>query len=150
MMNSIEKNGYAGAILFARGLLGLIFLMAGWFKVFELGAYTHAERFFVEGYRENWIPIWMLWATGFAIPYLELLAGAMLIVGFRVREALFVLGGILLLVTYGHLLKEPLYDITTHIFPRSVLLLLLLLLPRDADRWSVDGLWRWWQARRTP
>ena len=50
------------------------------------------------------------------------------------------LGGVLLLVTYGHLLKEPLYDITTHIFPRAVFLLVLFVLPRDADRWTLDYL----------
>ncbi len=61
-----------------------------------------------------------------------------MLVGFRVREALLILGGVLLLVTYGHLLKEPFYDVTTHIFPRAVFLLVLLVLPRDADRWSLD------------
>ena len=78
------------------------------------------------------------------IPFVELLAGALLIDGLRVREVLLMLGGVLLVIIYGHLLKEPFYDITTHIFPRAVFLLLLFILPRDADRWSLD----YWVSRR--
>ena len=113
--------------------------MAGWFKVFEMGAVQHAQTLFVEGYQDSWIPAWLLWATGFVIPFVELLAGVLLLVGWRVREVLVVLGGLLLLVTYGHLLKEPFYDITTHIFPRVVFLLVLFVLPREADRWTLDA-----------
>ena len=132
-------QSYCWAAFIARWMLGLIFLMAGWFKVFEMGAVQHAQTLFVEGYQDSWIPEWLLWATGFVIPFIELLAGALLLVGWRVREVLVVLGGLLLLVTYGHLLKEPFYDITTHIFPRVVFLLVLFVLPREADRWTLDA-----------
>lgn len=132
-------QSYCWAAFVARWMLGLIFLMAGWYKVFEMGAVQHAQMLFVEGYRDSWIPVWLLWATGFVIPFIELLAGALLLVGWRVREVLVVLGGLLLLVTYGHLLKEPFFDITTHIFPRVAFLLILFVLPRDADRWTLDA-----------
>ena len=132
------NRSYCWAAFFARWMLGLLFFMAGWVKVFEMGAVQHAQALFVDGYQDSWIPEWLLWATGVVIPFVELLAGAMLLVGFRVREVLLVLGGLLLLVTYGHLLKEPFYDVTTHIFPRMAFLLVLFVLPRDADRWSLD------------
>ncbi len=135
-------QGYCWAAFVARWMLGLLFLMAGWFKVFEMGAVQHAETLFVESYQDYWIPEWLLWATGFVIPFVEFLTGALLLVGWRVREVLVVLGGLLLLVTYGHLLKEPFYDITTHIFPRVVFLLILFVLPRDADRWTLDAFLR--------
>ncbi len=138
-MSEISKSGYAGVFLFTRGMLGLMFFMVGWYKVFDLGAMQHAEQLFVEGYRETWIPVWMLWGLGIVIPYLELLSGALLIIGWRVRESLFVVGGILLVVTYGHLLKEPFVDISGQIFPRAIFLIVLLALPRSADRWSVEG-----------
>ncbi len=133
-------QSYCWAAFVARWMLGLIFLMAGWFKVFEMGAVQHAQMLFVDGYQDSWIPVWLLWAMGFVIPFVELLAGAFLLVGWRVREVLVVLGGLLLLVTYGHLLKEPFFDITTHIFPRVAFLLVLFVLPRDADRWTLDAL----------
>lgn len=46
---------------------------------------------------------------------------------------------ILLLVTYGHLLKEPLFSIMDHIFPRFILLAIVFLLPAEEDRFSLDA-----------
>jgi uncharacterized membrane protein YphA (DoxX/SURF4 family) len=130
----------AAALFLARWLLGLLFFMAGWFKVFELGASQHASEFFVEAYRDSWIPEALLWALGGAIPFLELAAGALLLLGLRVREALFAVALILILVTYGHLLAEPMFDMTKHIFPRAVLTLFLLYISREGDSWSADYL----------
>jgi uncharacterized membrane protein YphA (DoxX/SURF4 family) len=124
--------------LFARLMLGLIFFMAGWHKVFVMTPAVHASTFFTGPYADTWIPQALLWLTGVSIPILELVAGGLLLMGWRVREALLVLGAILLLVTYGHLLKEPLFSITGHIFPRSVLLAAIFLLPEKEDRLSLD------------
>jgi len=68
----------------------------------------------------------------------ELIAGAMVIIGLRVREALVALGFVLAIVTFGHLLHEPLYEFHTHVIPRLALLLFVLLLPREDDRFSLD------------
>lgn len=125
-------------------MLGIIFLMAGWFKCFTMGPMGHAERLFTGPYADSWIPHFLLLATGAAIPVVELLAGLMLVIGFRTREALIALGMILLLVTYGHLLKEPLFSIIDHIFPRTVLMVAVFLIPAEADRWSLD----YWLASR--
>lgn len=47
----------------------------------------------------------------------------------------------LLVVTFGHLLKEPLFEFHTHVIPRLVaLLLFVLLFPREEDRFSLDAL----------
>jgi len=132
----------AWAILFARGVLGFIFFMAGVFKVFRLGPVGHARKLFIEPFADTFLPAWSLWAVGTVIPIVELLAGAMIIIGLRVREALIALGFILVIVTFGHLLKEPLYEFHTHVIPRLALLLFILLLPREADRFSIDYLLR--------
>jgi uncharacterized membrane protein YphA (DoxX/SURF4 family) len=81
-----------------------------------------------------------LWATGVTIPFVELIAGAMVIVGLRVREALIAMGFVLAIVTFGHLLKEPLYEFHTHVIPRLALLLFVLMIPRADDRFSLDRL----------
>lgn len=128
------------ALFFARVILGLLFLMTGWFKVFGMGATVHAEQLFVDAYAENWIPEWLLWATGFIIPYLELAAGLLLVIGLRVRTAAMTLGFILVLVTYGHLLQEPFFDTTTHVMPRLFLLLIVLFLGDRFDKISIDYL----------
>jgi uncharacterized membrane protein YphA (DoxX/SURF4 family) len=138
-MDGLE-SGKSWAIFFARGVLGLIFFMAGVYKVFALTPAGHAHRWFVDPYADTFLPAWSLWATGLTIPFVELLAGALLLLGWRVREALVGLGFVLLLVTFGHLLKEPLYEFHTHVIPRLALLLFLLMLPRQADRFSLDAL----------
>ena len=129
----------AWAILFARLVLGLIFFMAGVMKVFQLGPLNHARKYFLP-FADTFLPVWSLWATGVVIPFVELIAGALVILGFRVREASVALGFVLAIVTFGHLLHEPLYEFHTHVIPRLALLLFVLLLPREDDRFSVDYL----------
>jgi uncharacterized membrane protein YphA (DoxX/SURF4 family) len=141
------KSNWSWAILFARLVLGLIFLMAGSWKVFTLGSVAHARQLFVEPYAHTFLPQWALWATGTAVPWLELVAGALVLIGYRTRAALLVLGGVLVLVTFGHLLLEPLYEFHTHVIPRLALLLFVLVMPRAADAFALDA---WLARRRTP
>ena len=129
----------AWAILFARLVLGLIFFMAGVMKVFQMGPLNHARKWFLP-YADTFLPVWSLWTIGVTIPFVELIAGAMVILGLRVREALIALGFVLAVVTFGHLLKEPLYEFHTHVIPRLALLLFIFLLPRADDRFSLDHL----------
>ena len=132
------------ARMFARGLVGILFFMAGWWKCFTLTPVAHARGMFVEGYADSWIPAFLLWGLGLAIPVVELVAGALLIVGWRTREALITVGFVLLIVTYGHALDEPLYSIQGHILPRGLLMLIALVLPSEEDKLSVDS----WLSRR--
>ena len=129
----------AWAVLFARLVLGLIFFMAGVMKVFQLGPLEHARKYFLP-FSDTFLPVWSLWATGVVIPFVELIAGALVILGLRVREALVALGFVLAIVTFGHLLHDALYEFHTHVIPRLALLLFVFLLPRGDDRFSVDHL----------
>ena len=54
-----------------RWILGLLFLMAGYWKVFVLTPASHAQQFFVEGFSDTWIPTWLLQVFGYSIPFLE-------------------------------------------------------------------------------
>lgn len=132
------------AIFFARAILGLIFFMAGIWKVFGLGVLGHARRFFVDPYAATFLPQWALWATGTVVPVVELAAGALVMVGYLTRPALIALGGVLVLVTFGHLVAEPLYQFHTHVIPRTALLLFVLVMPQADDVLSVD---RWLRRR---
>jgi thiosulfate dehydrogenase (quinone) large subunit len=134
-----RRVDWVWAILFARLVLGLIFFMAGEWKVFQLGPLEHVRKFFLP-FSDTFLPVWSLWLVGVVIPFVELIAGALVILGFRVREALISLGFVLAVVTFGHLLKEPLYEFHTHVIPRLALLLFILMLPREDDRFSVDYL----------
>ena len=141
--NRIDR---AWALLFARLVLGLIFFMAGWWKVFVLGPFGHVRKFFLP-YSDTFLPVWSLWAVGASIPFVELVAGALVILGLRTRAALVALGFVLAVVTFGHLLEEPLYEFHTHVIPRLALLLFILLLPREDDRFSADYLFARRRAR---
>jgi uncharacterized membrane protein YphA (DoxX/SURF4 family) len=140
-MSTNYRIDRAWAILFARLVLGLIFFMAGVWKVFQLGPLEHARKYFLP-FADTFLPRWSLWAVGVTVPIVELIAGGLIILGWRVREALVALGFVLAIVTFGHLLKEPLYEFHTHVIPRLALLLFVLLLPRDDDRFSIDYLLR--------
>src|SRR5882672_6570802 len=138
-MNSPKDSNLdrSWALLFARLVLGLIFFMAGVYKVFQMGPLEHARKYFLP-YADTFLPVWSLWATGVVIPFVELIAGGLVILGLHTRKALVALGAVLAIVTFGHLLKEPLYEFHTHVIPRLALLLFTLLLPRRDDRFSLD------------
>jgi len=126
------------AILIARLILGLIFFMAGVWKVFTLGPIQHARGMFVGSFAETFLPVWSLWVTGTTIPIVELIAGALIILGLFTRPALLSIGAVLVIVTFGHLLAEPLYQFHTHVIPRAALLLFILVMPAEEDNLSLD------------
>ena len=132
-----DSRARAWAILFARLVLGFIFFMAGVYKVFTLTPAGHVRKWFLP-YRDTFLPSWSLWAVGWLIPFVELIAGALLLVGYRVRAALVALGFVLVVVTFGHLLHEPLYPFHEHVIPRLTLLIFVLLMPCEDDRFSLD------------
>jgi uncharacterized membrane protein YphA (DoxX/SURF4 family) len=141
-MNEMARNlniNRSWALLFARLVLGLIFFMAGVWKVFQLGPLQHARKYFLP-FADTFLPVWSLWAVGVVIPFIELIGGALVILGLRTREALIALGFVLAIVTFGHLLKEPLYEFHTHVIPRLALLLFVFMVPREDDRFSIDHL----------
>jgi uncharacterized membrane protein YphA (DoxX/SURF4 family) len=141
MATSHDAIRRAWAIAFARWVLGLIFFMAGVYKVFEQGPLEHARQWFLP-YRDTFLPVWSLWAMGTVIPFVELIAGGLLLVGWRIRDALLALGAVLVIVTFGHLLKEPLYAFHEHVIPRLALLVFLLAMPGEADRYSLEHVLR--------
>jgi len=138
-MDIAEKKSFdrSWALLFARLVLGLIFFMAGEWKVFDLGPLEHARKYFLP-FSDTFLPIWSLWTVGTIIPFVELIAGAMVILGLYLRPALIALGSVLAIVTFGHLLKEPLYEFHTHVIPRLALLLFIFMIPAAEDRFSLD------------
>ncbi len=133
-------NNWSIVHLMVRLILGLLFFMAGYWKVFILSVKTHTEKFFIEGFSEHWIPEWLLVMLGYGVPYFELVTGFLIIVGLRLRAALIGVGFLLVMTTYGHTLQQPLFDIDGHTFTRLILIVFLLLTPLDANRYSLDFL----------
>jgi len=130
----------AWAVFTARSVLGVVFFVAGLYKVFMWGPLEHARSLFVEPYANTFLPVWALWATGATVPVIELVAGGLVLLGLWTRPALLILGGILVFVSFGHLLVQPSTSINPFILPRSTLMLIVLLLPPSTDRFSLDHL----------
>ncbi len=123
---------------FSRWMLAIIFTMAGFWKVFELTTSVHANNFFVAGYQDTWIPIWLLLMLGHLIPYWELTAGILLGVGYKSREVLISLAFLLLITTYGHALKEPLFDIDGITFTRLMLIFIAVGIASHKDYFTLE------------
>lgn len=141
MMTIITPTSWAAFV--ARVVLGLIFFAAGFWKVFSLGAIEHARGLFVVPYAVSFLPEWLLWVAGTSIPFVELLCGGLMVIGWKRFPAAFGLGGVLVVVTFGHLLADPLYAFNLHVIPRVVLLVLAMAMFEE-DRLSLDA----WLARR--
>lgn len=123
-----------------RLILGLIFLMQGIGKVFKFGLDAVYENFFKATYIEL-LPEFLLKFTAYYTSYVELIGGALLLLGLFRNYALYALASVLVIVTFGHGLVDPVWDIT-HVMYRTVLLVALLLLPTDWDRFTLDELIR--------
>lgn len=136
-----RDGGLTWAVFFARTILGLIFFMAGAYKVFVQGPVGHAEQYFLPA-ADTFLPVWSLWAVGVTVPFAELVAGALVLVGWRTRSGLIALGLVLVTVTFGHLLDNHLFAFDQHVIPRLALVVFVLAVPSAADRWSIDGLLR--------
>lgn len=125
------------AILGIRLILGLIFLMQGYGKVFTIGVSNLIEMDFFHNTYKDLLPYWVIKSTAYFTSYIELICGAMLLIGFRTYFALYALLSVLVVVTFGHGLAEPIWDLS-HVIYRLLLLITLLLMPSEWDKFSID------------
>ena len=136
MSNQVSRNRIA-ALFFMRVLLGLIFLMQGYGKVFKWtinGVYESVFKAY-----ESLLPIWLLKFTVYYTSIIELVAGLLLVIGLFRSYAYYALASVLLIVSFGHGLNSPIWSLED-VFPRAILLVGLLLLPKSWDLWAVDPL----------
>ncbi|TCI84931.1 DoxX family protein [Tenacibaculum sp. M341] len=126
------------AVLTIRLILGFIFFFQGYGKVYKFGLDSVYQNFFLKSY-ESLLPDFLLLFSTYYTSLIELIGGFLLIVGFKRDYALYALASVLVIVTFGHGLKDPIWDLS-HVMYRTILLVTLLLLPKELDRFSVDFL----------
>ena len=126
------------AVLTVRLLLGFIVFFQGFGKVFKFGLDNVYKNFFQSSYGDL-LPDFLLLFTAYYTSLIELIAGFFIIIGFKRDIALYFLASVLVIVTFGHGLKDPIWDLS-HVMYRAILLVTLLLLPKDYDLFSIDGL----------
>src|ERR1700761_8533368 len=91
----------SAGMFFIRVLLGIIFFMQGYGKVFSMGIHEVYERFFKE-FEPTLLPKWLIVATAYYTSYVELVAGFLLIAGLFRKSAMYLLAVDLLVVSFGH------------------------------------------------
>ncbi len=135
-MNTDQQRNIGA--LFIRVLLGVIFLMQGWGKIFYMTVPKVYESFF-KTFENTFLPKWLIVATAYYTSYIELIGGLLLILGLFRKYAMILLALDLIIVSYGHGLTEPIWDLS-HVIPRAILLAILFFIPVEWDRWNVDRL----------
>ena len=138
--NKKEERQRAAGMFFIRVLLGIIFLMQGYGKVFTMGLSVVYDRFF-RAFENSILPKWLIITSAYYTSYVELIGGFLLIIGLFRKCAMYVLAVDLLIVSFGHGLMEPIWDLS-HVIPRSILLAILFFLPPSWDKWNADALLR--------
>ncbi len=127
------------ALLTIRMLLGFIFLMQGFGKVVTMGVEQVYKADFFYGTFNTLLPDFIIQATAYYTSYIELIGGLLLVIGFKTNYALYALASVLIIVTFGHGLAQPIWDLS-HVMYRAILLVALLLLPQEWDKFSTDNL----------
>jgi uncharacterized membrane protein YphA (DoxX/SURF4 family) len=122
-----------------RLILGFIFLMQGYGKVFTWGVEkVYLMDFFHDTFKDL-LPDVIIYTTAYYTSYVELIGGFLLVIGFKRDYALYALASVLVIVTFGHGLADPIWDLS-HVMYRTVLLVTLLLLPPEWDLFTIDHL----------
>lgn len=125
------------AVLILRLILGALFFFQGYDKMFNLGLKEVASAFSL--HNKMHVPGFLVSIFVFITSYVELIGGAMLILGLFKSQVLYFLGFDLVVACIGFSMIRPMWDMQ-HVFPRLVILILLLLLPQEWDILSLDKL----------
>ena len=85
---------------------------------------------------ETTLPSFLLKMVAYYTCYIELIGGALIIIGLFRNYALYALGSVLLIVAFGHDMAQRIWDLS-HVFPRAILLIIILVMPISWDKWNL-------------
>jgi putative oxidoreductase len=137
-MEIINQYHYIIAALIARVFLGCLFFFQGYDAVFKVKI-KNVINTFENDFSDNGIPRFVTVVASWFTSIVEFVCGALLILGLFEYAALYLLGINLIIVAIGFGINTPMWD-TRHVFPRLLLLLLLLILPQSWNSLSLDHL----------
>src|SRR6202000_1622082 len=96
-----DSTSRATGVLFARALLGIIFFMQGFGKIFTFTVPKVYELFFKD-FKSTFLPNWLIWATAYYTSYVEFICGFFLLIGLFRKYCLALLAVDLVVVSFGH------------------------------------------------
>lgn len=137
IMEWLEEHQTALAVLVMRLFLGILFVIQGYDKVFSIGVGKVAESFRFE--LKKGFPPFIYSFTAFFSSWVELLGGLLLLLGLFKPVVAVLLGIDLLMVAVAMSLMNPVWDMRA-VFPRLLLLLVIMLAGMRSDVFSLDYL----------
>ena len=127
----------AFAELFVRVFAGILFLFQGYDKLFHIKM-PEVINTFMQDAEKRHIPRPVVAFISYLTSLIELLGGLCLILGLFTNIALYAIGIDLLLIGFAFSFMQPMWDMK-HVFPRLILILILLILPPQANLFSLDN-----------
>jgi len=134
-------------VLLLRVFLGLLFVCQGYDKVSRIKVKNVVQNIHTP-LAQHGVPEFFSVIGAYFTSYVELICGTTLILGFCKYWSLYLLGADLLFVAFAFSIVEPIWDMK-HIFPRLILLIILLILPSQWDVLSIDYAWSLIKFMRT-
>lgn len=121
-----------------RVFAGILFFFQGYDKLFKIKMPGVIDTFMRDASRRN-IGRPFVSLVAYYTSIVEFVGGILLVLGLLNNYALYALGIDLLLVCFAFSFMEPMWDLK-HVFPRFLLIILLLLLPLEQNILSLDYL----------
>ena len=123
-------------LLIVRVILGILFFFQGYDKLFRMKVSGVISYFQEETIGKN-IPGWLLATSAWYTSLVEFIGGGLLIIGLLKSWSLYALGIDMVLVCAAFSLLKPMWDMQL-LFPRLVMLAVMLYFPLEMDCWSLD------------
>jgi putative oxidoreductase len=134
----MEDYKFQIAELLIRLFAGILFLFQGYDKLFKVKMKGVISSFTIDSDRQN-IPRGFVAIIAYYTSIAEFAGGLLLMLGLFTNFTLYALGFDLLLVCFAFTYMQPMWDMK-HVFPRFLLIVLLLLLPESYNQFSLDAL----------
>lgn len=132
-----EYKLYAAELLI-RSFVGILFLFQGYDKLFRVKMKGVIDTFMNDADRYH-VPRPFVSAIAYYTSITEFAGGFLLILGLFTNLTIFALSVDLLMVCFAFSFIEPMWDLK-YMFPRLILLVLLLVLPENSNYFSFDNL----------
>lgn len=118
--------------LLVRFSLGTVFIAHGIGKVLS---YPQAPTGIIEGFAETWLPGFVVVPFAYALPFLELILGAMLFLGFKYIPALVATGIMLGILSFGKVVQGQPQGVAPNL--TYLIVVLVGIYFADSNRWKL-------------
>jgi len=137
-MEFLSQYHQIAGLTLTRVFLGFLFIFQGYDAIFRIGM-SKVTATYQAGFGPKGVPHFFTAIAAWFTSCTELICGFLLLIGLFEYTALYLLGLNLIIAAAGFGMNNPLWD-TRHVFPRLLLLLVLLFAPFEWHAWSFDHL----------